>query len=322
MCDCPSTPPPDSSAGNALCPNRPPPRVAHCVVGAARTFATDQAALSLRHHLVEDFGGRGLTSSAPDVFFHMKLVDDVPKSQKEWAFKQLSVRGGAVCRQACRFAPRAVTLLNASHSGPAAAGRCLRSGFFAKPENRARAVSQWHGFAACLDMVEAREAAAGSTYDVVVLARPDLVWYRGVGPHCAHDLTRTTIHRGKPGWNSRLEWLLLMPRAQAAAILRTAHLFESCTPQQPRCCAISRSEDLLEYALHSAGPYDELPFGIDILRHASEVHLTLTPNPNPNSNPNPNPNPSPSPSPNPDQVADEASARPMIPAYLAITITG
>ena len=172
MCDCPSAPPPDSSAGNALCPNRPPPRVAHCVVGAARTFATDQAALSLRHHLVEDFGGRGLTSSAPDVFFHMKLVDDVPKSQKEWAFKQLSVRGGAVCRQACRFTPRAVTLLNASHSGPAAAGRCLRSGFFAKPENRARAVSQWHGFAACLDMVEAREAAAGSTYDVVVLARP------------------------------------------------------------------------------------------------------------------------------------------------------
>ena len=37
------------------------------------------------------------------------------------------------------------------------------------------------------------------SYDVIVLARPDLVWYRGVGPHCAHDLTRTTIHRGKPG---------------------------------------------------------------------------------------------------------------------------
>ena len=175
MCDCPSTPPPDLTAGNALCPNRPPPRVAHCVVGAARTFATDQAALSLRRHLVEDFGGRGLTSSAPDVFFHMKLVDDVPKSQKEWAFKQLDVRGGAasdVCRQACRFAPRAVTLLNVSHSGPAAPGRCLRSGFFAKPENRARAVSQWHGFAACLGMVEAREAAARATCAAPPAPRP------------------------------------------------------------------------------------------------------------------------------------------------------
>ena len=47
-----------------------------------------------------------------------------------------------------------------------------------------------------------------------------------------------------------------------------------------------------------------------------------SPNPDPNPNPNPNPSPSPSPSPSPDQVADEASARPMIPAYLAITITG
>ena len=170
MCDCPSAPQPDVAAGNALCPNRPPPRVAHCVVGAARTFATDQASLSLLHHLVMDFGGRGLTSSAPDVFFHMKLVDDAPKSQKEWAFKQLDARGSAameVCRQACRFQPRAVTLINASHSGPAAPAameRCFRSGFFAKPENRARAVSQWHGFAACLAMVEASEATARATY--------------------------------------------------------------------------------------------------------------------------------------------------------------
>ena len=48
------------------------------------------------------------------------------------------------------------------------------------------------------------------------------------------------------GWNSRLEWLLLMPRAHAATILRTVNLFETCTPKQPSCCAISRSEDLLE----------------------------------------------------------------------------
>ena len=38
--------------------------MAHCVVGAARTFATDQAALSLRHHLVEDFGAGELEPDA------------------------------------------------------------------------------------------------------------------------------------------------------------------------------------------------------------------------------------------------------------------
>jgi hypothetical protein len=60
-------------------------------------------------------------------------------------------------------------------------------------------------------------------------------------PHVAETATRRAA-----GWNSRLEWLLLMPRAHAATILRTANLFETCTPKQPSCCSISRSEDLLE----------------------------------------------------------------------------
>ena len=55
-----------------------------------------------------------------------------------------------------------------------------------------------------------------------------------------HELGRTTIHRGKLGWKSKLEWLLLMPRRQAASLLTTARLFESCRPSQP-CCAIARS---------------------------------------------------------------------------------
>ena len=63
-------------------------------------------------------------------------------------------------------------------------------------------------------------------------------------PHVAEAATRRAA-----GWNSRLEWLLLMPRAHAATILRTASLFETCTPKQPSCCAISRSEDLLEVGL-------------------------------------------------------------------------
>ena len=63
-------------------------------------------------------------------------------------------------------------------------------------------------------------------------------------PHVTEAATRRDA-----GWNSRLEWLLLMPRAHAATILRTASLFETCTPKQPSCCAISRSEDLLEVGL-------------------------------------------------------------------------
>ena len=210
-CDCSSSSlAPDVRAANALCPNRTPPRVAHCVVGAARTFATDQVALSLLRHLVEDLGGRGLTSAVPDVFFYMKLVDDAPKAQKEWAFKRLDTHGAApVCRRACRFAPKEVRLLNVSHGGPAASyaatGRCFRSGFFAKPDNRARAVSQWHGFAACLGMVEAHEAAARAT--CATCPKPA----RRQQPHCtAHTRRAHTTRRcvcacaGTTSWCSRV----------------------------------------------------------------------------------------------------------------------
>ena len=207
--------------------------MAHCVVGAARTFATtDQVALSLLRNLVEDYGGRGLASDSPDVFFHMKLKDDAPKSQKEWAFKRLHGSMAPVCHRACRFAPQAAVLLNVSHSGPAApaaTSRCFNSGFFAKPDNRARAVSQWHGFAACHEMLAAREAAVGggARYDMVVLARPDLVWYKGVGSYCEHDLTRTTLHRGKANWASKLE-----ARRRAAAPTTPPPLAEA----RPSCC--------------------------------------------------------------------------------------
>ena len=93
-CDCAPSPPPDARAANALCPNRRPPRVAVCVVGGARTFVKEQAWRSLRRNLVEGLGGVGLAagSTAPDVHFHLKTIDDEPKKkQQEWHFDRLDV---------------------------------------------------------------------------------------------------------------------------------------------------------------------------------------------------------------------------------------
>ena len=77
---------------------------------------------------------------------------------------------------------------------------------------------------------------------------------------------------GPPRWNSTLEWLMLMPRKHASAILTTASVFESCEPGK-RCCGISRSEDLLSLALSRAGRWRHEPFGVDILRGAQ--HATM-----------------------------------------------
>ena len=102
-----ATPPRDVRTSNALCPNQRPPRVAHCVVGGARTFTAEQAWRSLRRNLIEAFGGIGIDSEVADVYFHMKLADDAPKSQREWRFDSLDHTGDAraVCAAACAFSP-------------------------------------------------------------------------------------------------------------------------------------------------------------------------------------------------------------------------
>ena len=218
-------------------------------------------------------------AAAPDVFMHLKLVDDAPKTQREWKFDALS-RGidEPLCTAACAFRPVTLALhANGSHTGPLRPGAltrgCFRSGFFAHTENFMRAVSQWSSFAACRESLLAHEARHGRKYDVVALTRPDTVWYAGVKPHCLHELRETTIvHRGPPRWNSTLEWLLLMPRGHAESILSTALLFDSCSPGQP-CCRIARSEDLLSFALGRVGRWRHEPFGVDILRGGQ--HATM-----------------------------------------------
>lgn len=283
-CDCSAAtanePVVDTRTSNALCPNRPPPRVAICVVGAARTFPQEQAWRSLKRNLIEGFGGIGLDSPSPDVFMHLKLVDDAPKEQREWRFDPLTRRlDQPLCAAACAFQPTALVLsANGSHAGPtrpnALARGCFRSGFFGHTVNLMRAVSQWSSFAACHESLAAHEAKhGGRRYDVVALTRPDTVWYAGVKPHCLHELRETTVvHRGPPRWNSTLEWLLLMPRRHAASILNTALLFDSCTPGQP-CCGIARSEDLLSFALARTGRWRHEPFGVDILRGSQHAAM-------------------------------------------------
>ena len=271
-CDCAPSPPPDARAANALCPNRRPPRVAICVVGGARTFVKEQAWRSLRRNLVEGLGGVGLAagSTAPDVHFHLKTIDDEPKKkQQEWHFDRLDVSRAGVCAAACAFAPTSLELLAAAHAGPAhAAARkrgCFGAGFWKDEANLDRAVSQWSSFAACGASIRRAEAAAGRQYEAVALTRPDLVWYGSVQPFCLQDLTQTTVHRGPAKWNSTLEWLLLMPRNHAESLLATATLFDRCAPGE-RCCAITRSEDLLLHALNTVGRWRHIPFAIDILR--------------------------------------------------------
>ena len=138
----------------------------------------------LRRNLVEGLGGVGLAagSTAPDVHFHLKTIDDEPKKkQQEWHFDRLDVSRAGVCAAACAFAPTSLELLAAAHAGPphAAARKrgCFGAGFWKDEANLDRAVSQWSSFAACgASIRRPRRPPAASTRRWRSRV-PDLVWY-------------------------------------------------------------------------------------------------------------------------------------------------
>lgn len=77
--------------------------------------------------------------------------------------------------------------------------QCFRGGTFGferpltwERDNLLRGINYLLGVRACMAMVEEHEQQHGVTYDVVTLTRPDMAWYRAVGPWCTFDLPETT----------------------------------------------------------------------------------------------------------------------------------
>lgn len=170
-----------------------------------------------------------------------------------------------ICDAACAFRPVAIALTNGSHAGPPSPGAlargCFRSGFFSRREHLMRAVSQWSSFAACHTSIAAREALLNAAYDVVMLTRPDTVWYAPVKPHCLHEVAErqvTLVHRGPLRWNSTLEWLLIMPRGHARTLLTTAAVFDGCARRRRHrhhvhACHASRARGHVRQSSDRAG---------------------------------------------------------------------
>ena len=97
----------------------------------------------------------------------------------------------------------------------------------------------------CLGAIHRSEAHRGKPYDIVVFARPDLLWLRRVTPWCAYDSAHVLF--SCPTLGCDMFWA--SPRQHATSLLSQAAMHRDC---QTSCdhgnCCCSYSEALFIYA--------------------------------------------------------------------------
>ena len=97
----------------------------------------------------------------------------------------------------------------------------------------------------CLGAIRRSEARRGKAYDIVVFARPDLLWLRRVKPWCAYDSAHSLFSCPKPGCD--MFWA--SPRQHAPSLLSQADMHRDCKKSCDHgSCCCSYSEALFNYA--------------------------------------------------------------------------
>lgn len=97
----------------------------------------------------------------------------------------------------------------------------------------------------CLGAIRRSEARRGKAYDIVVFARPDLLWLRRVKPWCAYDSAHVLF--SCPVLGCDMFWA--SPRQHAQSLLSQADMHRDCgeSCDHGSCCC-SYSEALFNYA--------------------------------------------------------------------------
>ena len=269
-CDCAPSPPPDARAANALCPNRRPPRVAVCVVGGApRLSRSRRGARCGATWSRASAAGLAAGSTAPDVHFHLKTIDDEPKKkQQEWHFDRLDVSRAACARRRARSRRRRSSCSRRRTPGRRTPRRGSAAAL-ARASGRTRPTSTAPSRSGAASRRAARRSGAPRG------RRPPV---RGGGAHAARPrvvrLGPAVLPAGPHADDGapRPRQVELDPRVAAADAAQSRRVaaghrdaLDRCAPGE-RCCAITRSEDLLLHALNTVGRWRHIPFAIDILR--------------------------------------------------------
>lgn len=258
---------------------RKPPAVAFCISGAARTFTTPLILTAVRYNLLKAFSA----SSDSRVFLSLKVLDsDKDHPALIIRFKQhheTSVDAAVRLVHAVWLSPMLgeAVIINGSgsfsgagYTRGATAGRLVvpsdadawknykaircngrywgrypagKAEYRQIGNNEERLLLNHLGIGWCKDAVLRYEVRWGREFDLVLFARPDLLWLSPVTPWCGWDSTRKMLSMYHRGTKADSDMFYVLPRRFMNTLLNQAVLHRDCTAKE--CC--DTSESLLRY---------------------------------------------------------------------------
>ncbi|KAL1504515.1 hypothetical protein AB1Y20_010917 [Prymnesium parvum] len=267
----------DGFAAAARCASRQhdAPAVAFCITGAGRSFGAPLLQASLRHRVMQAYGG----SAGSRVFLQLKTHDTqkvglstrVPgmikfgqtqasrgqllNASQGWLRPMIAeaviVEGeGSVTRSSGNESSIQIVASNQSEWQEYRAACAIDDPYLAAGTNEKRLILHHLGLAWCDQAITRFEQRANSTFDQVMYLRPDALRFKAMRSWCETSNERVRIrHFIRPG----VDMMWITPRKYMHAMMQQVEVHRTCNASipQPRrrahCC--HTSEYLLWYTI-------------------------------------------------------------------------
>ena len=283
------------SASKCRHASAPPPRIAFCIGGAARSFATPLVLTLLRHNLVAALGG----SNESRLFLQLKAVDSdklqMSGTTSFWKHNESTMANLAAALEAPWLGSLVGEAMlldgNGAPAEPKGEARqelvvspnaevwrhfrarscsvnatvqpcCHRDPYLDQGNNEERLLLHHLSLLWCRGAIERYEMTAGEAFDLVVYSRPDLVWWKPILPWCAWPSERSMLACTEPG----CDMAYVAPRLHMERLFTTALQHRDCDSTSFRtrvysCC--STSEFLTRHATRAVGNRSAIPIAAE-----------------------------------------------------------
>jgi len=185
---------------NIVCSTFKIPKVAICIAGASRTFETELVYKTIKHNLIDSFGGK------PTVFAYLKTKD--ARGDNNPRCNGLILPNKEKILEAIKYIEidkqNYILENNANTSLPPGLTKISR------PDYELSLAGQLANKKKVIDIMINYENENKMTFDFIIIIRPDLSWPYPCMPFCMYDLS---ICRKKH------DWVLFFPRDKVEKIV-------------------------------------------------------------------------------------------------------
>ena len=250
----------DISLAEALCPSHPPPNVAFCISGGARTLVKPQVHASLKRNLIEAFGGKA------HVFWSLGLGDAPVRHQAYFNVRPLHVNASQLAAAREALTPVVENIYSGNNNESLYMEQwfnkylktpCFKKSiYFRSKEHVERNGALFQNMIDCDRMVVRYESEQAARFDWVVWTRPDVAIYASIYPHCLWEPRYAYMSRG-PAYgratlhsNWIMEHVMVLPRNVSSRVLNGfADILGKTTKADPACYQDGTTEKYMPVAL-------------------------------------------------------------------------